>query len=112
MKFTMSIKKRGTFKYILKKGKYFKGLYIVVYISKSGSNNHLGICVTKKHGISVNRNKMKRWVREVYKNEEDKLKRGYNIIVMYKKGVTINDLDYFKIYEDIKKCFKGLDLYE
>lgn len=112
MKFTFSIKKKGTFKYVLKKGKYFKADSLVVYTSKHGLNNNLGICVTKKHGISVHRNKMKRWVREVYKNEEDKLKKGYNIVVLYKKGLTIKDIDYFKVYDDIKKCFRGLDLYE
>lgn len=113
MKFTMSIKKNKIFKYVLKKGKYFKAKNIVVYISNASNNsNYLGICVNKKHGISVHRNKMKRWVREVYKNEEDKLKKGYNIVVLYKKGITIDILDYLKIYDDIKQCFKGLDLYE
>ncbi|MNI54939.1 hypothetical protein D3C73_1098610 [compost metagenome] len=55
---------------------------------------------------------MKRWVREVYKDEEPLIKKGYNIVVLYKKGVTLNVLDYYKVKEDIKKAFKGLDLYE
>lgn len=114
MKFTVSIKKNNVFRYILKSGKFFKGRHIVVYISKAKgeTNNCIGICVNKKHGISVHRNKMKRWVREVYTKEESKLKKGYNIVVLYKKNVTINILNYELVKTDLCRCFEGLGLYE
>ena len=117
MKYTLRIKKNGTFRYILNKGSYKSGKYLSVHVTKCNSkkyleNNFFGICISKKNGNSVQRNKMKRWVREVYKNEENLLKKGFNIVVLYKKSTKIENLDYSTIYEEIKKCFKELDIYE
>ena len=115
MKYTFSIKKNNVFKYVLRKGTYSIGQYLVVHIdnqNKRIKSNFLGICVSKKNGISVHRNKMKRWVREVFKDEESKLKLGYNIVVLYKKTTTIDMLDFSKVQNDLLKCFRKLDIYE
>ena len=119
MKSTLKIKKNNVFRYILKKGRYAKGNYIVVHVSdkkviksQQKDTNYLGICVSKKNGNSVNRNKLKRWVREVYKNEENKLKKGYNIVFLYKKTTVIDNLNYNLIKEDIVKSLKELEIYE
>jgi ribonuclease P protein component len=114
MKFTVSIKRNNVFRYILKKGKFFKGKYIVLYIfkDKQEKKNSLGICVNKKHGISVHRNRMKRWVREAYTRQENSLKKGYSIVVLYKRNVTVDMLNYDVICSDLSNCFKGLELYD
>lgn len=117
MKFTLKIKKNKQFKYILKNSEYAKGKYLAIHIIKNENkkytnNNFLGICISKKNGNSVMRNKMKRWVREIYKNEEKFLKKGYQIIVIYKKNTLYKYLDYYKVKDDIEKGFKELNLYE
>ena len=114
MKFTLSIKKNGTFRYVLNKGNFKSGKYISVHVDKNKKKyyNFLGICISKKNGNSVQRNKMKRWAREVYKIEEILLKKSLNIIILYKKTTTIDDIDFYKIQFEIKKCFKELDIYE
>lgn len=113
MKNTFRIKKNRTFRYILKKGSFIKGKYINIYIIKNNKNiNNFGICVSKKNGNSVNRNKLKRWAREVYKNNEMYIKKGYNIIFLYKKIVTINDLNYNLLCDDIVETLIGLNIYE
>ena len=119
MKSTLKIKKNNIFRYILKKGRYSKGNCIVVHVSNKrviknqvNNTNYLGICVSKKNGNSVNRNKLKRWVREVYKNEEIYLKKNYSIVILFKKTCSFENVNYNKIVDDIRKCFKELDLYE
>lgn len=119
MRSTLIIKKNNVFRYILKKGRYAKGKYIVVHVSdkKIVKNNmidinYFGVCVSKKNGNSVNRNKLKRWVREIYKKEEENLKRNYNIVILFKKNCSFENVDYNKLFEDIKKCFMELNLYE
>lgn len=113
MKYTSTIKKKGTFKYLINKGKFASEKYLVVYLIRNNKpNNVLGICVSKKNGISVHRNKMKRWVREVYKYEEDRLKKGLTIVVMYKKDTVIENIDYYKIKNDLISAFNKLDIYE
>ena len=117
MKFTLKIKKGRTFKYIFRRGKYTSGNYLSVHICKTkydSSYNFFGVCVSKKNGKSVQRNKLKRWVREVYKCEESKIKKGYNIVVLYKKTTEIKklNLSYEVIRNDMVACFKKLKLYE
>lgn len=115
MKYTLRIKKNNVFKYVFKKGNYAKGNSIIVHISKTkinNNNNFFAVCVSKKNGNSVKRNKLKRWAREVYKIEEEKLKRNYNIIVVYKKSIKFEDINYKSVKEDIIKCFEELKLYE
>ena len=74
--------------------------------------NFLGICISKKNGNSVQRNKMKRWIREIYKQEEPNLKKGYNIVVLYKKSTTIDKINYFILEKEVKNCLEELGLYE
>ncbi len=115
MKNTYRIKKTQVLKYILKKGVYNTQKYLVIHYTKNDINpkfNHLAVCVSKKNGNSVERNKLKRWAREVYKTEESKLKKGYNIVILYKKTTTIENLDFNIIKNDIMNCFKELKLYE
>lgn len=114
MKFTKSIKKNIVLKYVLRKGEYYRTSNIVVHTCKTkinNSTNFFAVCVSKKNGNSVQRNKLKRWVREVYKIEESKLKKNYNIVILYKKEVTVDNLDFHQVYADMTKCFKELDLY-
>ena len=118
MKYTLKIKKNKVFKYIFKKGIYSKGDFVVVHICKKKyfyeeiSNNFFAVCVSKKNGNSVKRNRLKRLAREVYTQEETRLKRGYNIVIIYKKETLADNVSFFDIKEDIKKCFEDLDLYE
>lgn len=115
MKFTYRIKKSKTIKYVLKKGEYCIGEYISVHICKTkyyNDNNFFCVCVSKKNGNSVERNKIKRWTREVYKNKEMLLMKGYNIIVLYKKTSNIDNMNYHIVENDIDKCFKKLGIYE
>ena len=118
MKYTLKIKKNRVFKYIFRKGEYSKGKYLVVHSCKTkladepDAKNFFAVCVSKKNGNSVDRNKLKRLAREVYKEEEISLKRGLNVVVMYKKDTSAKEVNYHLVKEDIKNCFKDLDLYE
>jgi ribonuclease P protein component len=107
MKYTIRIKKNGTFRYIIKNGKFSSGKYLLLYITKNNKNeNSLGICVSKKNGKSVDRNKMKRWLREVYKDYETFIDKNINIVVLYKKQIKIQDIDYTKVKQDFFECLK------
>lgn len=118
MKYTLRIKKNKAFKYIFKKGEYAKGKYVVVHSCKTkmadeveDSMNFFAVCVSKKNGNSVQRNRLKRIAREVYKQEEKFLKRGYNYVVMYKKDTIAKEINFSIIKDDIIYCFKELNLY-
>ncbi len=115
MKNTIMIKENIVFKKVLKNGKYMKGKYLNIHIINSkinDFNNRLGICVSKKNGNSVQRNKLKRWIREIYKLEEDKLKKEILIVILMKKNINFSDVDFYKIKDDIISLFQKLEIYD
>lgn len=114
MKYTVRLKKNKTLKYILKNGRYSTNKHLVVHTTenRNKNKNYFAVCVSKKNGISVHRNKLKRWARECYKFEEDTLKRGYNIVILYKKSANISNLSFEIVQKEIKNCLKELGLYE
>ena len=114
MVFTKSLKERYSFKYMLKRSKYISSENITVYFLKDKNNdeeNFLGICVSKKHGNSVVRNRLKRWAREAYKEVENSISKGYKLIVLYKKGVDIDKIDFHVIKNEIIYCFNQAGIY-
>ena len=113
MRYTKSLKGSVNFKRVLKQGKYVSGKNIAIFIRKNdlnGGQNLLGICVSKKHGNSVIRNKLKRWAREAYFSFENKLDRNYNIVILYRKGIDVEKLNYFIIKDEIKGLFTKNEL--
>lgn len=119
MKYTLRIKKNRVFKYIFRKGEYSKGQFVVVHTCKtkyaeddSEGLNFFGVCVSKKNGNSVGRNKLKRLARETYKIEEDKLTHSNNIVVVFKKDTLAKEVNFEDVRNDIINCFKELNLYE
>ena len=108
MRYTKSLKGSINFKRVLKQGKYVSGKNIAIYVRKNDLNggiNLLGICVSKKHGNSVVRNKLKRWVREAYYSLENSLDKNYNIVILYRKGIEVEKLSYNAVKDEITYLF-------
>jgi len=113
MVFTKSLKGQYAFKLIFRRGEYISNNNITVYVlgnKKYVNNNFLGICVSKKHGNSVVRNKLKRWAREAYKEVEKNMKKGYNIVVLYKKNIDVDSLNFNIIKEELSECINKLGI--
>ena len=113
MRYTKSLKGSVNFKRVLKQGKYVSSTNIAIYVRKNdlnGRKNLLGICVSKKHGNSVMRNKLKRWVREAYYSLENSLDKNYNIVILYRKGIDVEKLNYFVIKSEITRLFTKIEL--
>jgi len=83
MEFTTPLKKNHEFKRLYNKGKSAASQYAVVYCKRNGKpENRLGIAVSKKLGGAVERNRMRRRLKEVYRLNENKLSSGYDIVLI------------------------------
>ena len=95
MEFTESLKKNFQFRYVYNRGKSFANYHLVMYVIKNGKNiNRLGISVSKKVGNSVTRSRVTRLIRESYRLSENKVQKGYDIVVIARN--TLKGKGYFE----------------
>lgn len=107
MKKTEIIKKNYEFKYFFKKGKFFSGKFLEVFIFDSNSiKNKLGIVVSKKVGGSVTRNHIKRYMREAYTSLEDKIESNINMLIIWNKNVDPKLATFFETKEDLTNILR------
>lgn len=104
---TIMLKKNYEFKNVLSKGKFFVGKKIkIVILKNSYKHNLLGIAVSTKNGKAFQRNRCKRLIRECYKNLENTITEGNNIVILIKKEIDLNNISYREIIEDMKNIFE------
>jgi len=83
MKVTSSLTKNYEFRRLYSKGKTAASKTVVVYcLRNSKAENKLGITVSAKLGGAVQRNRIRRRLKEIYRLNEHTLKAGYNIVIV------------------------------
>lgn len=107
------LKKNSDFQQVYNFGKKYYGYYSLIFFIKNNLEyNRCGFVVSKKTGNAVCRNRLKRLFREYYRNNEDKIKQGYDIIFVGKKnaGNKFKELKYQEMSDDLHKIFKRSNL--
>lgn len=110
MKKTVTLKKNYEFTRLYKKGKFYVGKYMVVYVMDNRrATERLGISLGSKFGNSVKRNRMKRLIRENYRIYEDNLKDGKDIVISARHTEKLPE--FSEVKREMKYLFKKLDLF-
>lgn len=83
MEFSKSLKKNEEFQCVYRKGRSVANRLLVMYVlTADEAENRLGISVSKKVGNSVVRHRLTRLVRESYRLNEQRFKKGCWIVVI------------------------------
>lgn len=101
------LKKNYEFSKVFSKGKYYSGKTIGAYIlNNRKKQNYLGLAISVKSGHAYQRNKVKRLIRENYRNKEKNLREGVTIIFLWKKSCNIKEANYYQVQNDIEQIFQ------
>lgn len=97
------------FQRLYSKGASCSDKNIVIYLLPNKRPfNRLGITVSKKTGGAVVRNRVKRLIRECYRLNEEKLKSGYDIVVVARRQII--ESDFHGVQASFLALAKKLDM--
>jgi len=91
------LRQNKDFKYTYKRGRSLgHPLLILIFRRTNQSTARIGFSITKKFGNAVQRNRIKRQLREVVRSRIHQIKDGYDIILVVRKDAkkaSYGDLD-------------------
>lgn len=113
MRKTYTLKKNYEFKKVLDKGKYYGSNTIESFIKKNNKNyNRIGIAISSKLFKATKRNRIKRLIKENYRNNSLNLKLGYDIVFLWNKKIGYEEVEFKKIKSSMEKIFERARLLE
>ena len=80
--------------------------FLIVVVPNALQNTRLGITVTKKVGNAVQRNRIKRVVREVFRRNRPLFPASHDLVFIAKRGSTV--IDYASLLSELQRAAKKL----
>jgi len=110
MKKNNVIKKNKNFKKVYKYGKSYADRNLVFFIlDNKNKETRFGITTAKKINKAVTRNKIRRRLKEIVRNNINNVKKGYDVVVMSR--VRGKDCSYKELENSFIILAKKTDLY-
>jgi ribonuclease P protein component len=92
------LRRKGEFAKTSTLGKKCKGPHLIFLIRENGSgHSRIGLTVSRRVGGSVQRNRIKRLLRESFRRTRHQINPAIDLVVIARKGAV--DLDYLTVCE-------------
>lgn len=107
-KYSCVIKEKINIKMILNNGKRVEGRYfILLYSPNKGDYGRFRIIMRKKFGKAVERNHVKRLIREALSSRLKDLINGIDCLIIPRKGLhNVSAIDFSHVVADLSFCFE------
>ena len=100
------IKGRKSFERVLKNGRRFEKGHLKIFVC-SGRKRKVGFAVSSRIRKAVIRNRIKRWLREIYRKEKYKLRDNVEILMLVDS--FDNKMSYNTLKEDVLNIFRDIN---
>ena len=103
------IKKEKEINEVIKTGKKYKNKYFIIYIKDNGLDRHrFCVCVSKKLGNAVTRNKNKRQVKDIIDKSKIVFSNNKDYVIILNREINLIDFEEKKInLIDLLKQLEG-----
>ena len=102
----LTIKKNFEFKRVLSKGKCFNSNNLAIYFFPNRLNLlRFGFAVGKKAGKAVERNRIKRIIRESARLTTISFNKGYDLVFVWKNKVSADNVKYSEIKKEVEYLY-------
>ena len=102
------IRKQSDFARIYKNGGRYRGRYFnLVYLTNDLNHSRMAAVASKKVGNAVKRNKVKRWMRALFRRNKGLLNASLDLIMIAKPGMP--DSNWNEILEEYRKAVHYLN---
>ena len=100
-----NLKNKKEFGLVFSAGKKKVGKYIIVYMMpKKQGKNRLGVIVKKNIGNAVQRNRIKRVLREVWRNKGEQFISGHDVVILAKRRII--EVSFQDIESELENLIK------
>lgn len=85
--------------------------FTVIFAKNNLGYSRLGIIVKKKFGKAHDRNKVKRWIREIFRHHKVNFKEGYDVLVIPRKTLSVefHNVDFHRIKDSLIPLFEEME---
>ena len=102
----LTIKKNFEFKRVLSKGKFVNSNNLAIYFFPNRLNLlRFGFAVGKKAGKAVERNRIKRIIRESARLTTISFNKGYDLVFVWKNKVSADNVKYIDIKKEVEYLY-------
>ena len=99
------LRKKRDFESLYSTGNRYHGRYIILIFNPNNLNlSRLGVVVSKKHGGAVRRNRIKRWIRTLFRRNKDLLKTPLDLLIIPKKPIL--EIPWARLEEDYRAAIR------
>ncbi|WP_088008309.1 ribonuclease P protein component [Indiicoccus explosivorum] len=99
------IKKSQEFQRVFKKGKSFANRQFIIYVYRTGQPEfRIGLSVSKKIGNAVTRNRIKRYIRQVFLEMKEEVRQDADYVIIARKQAA--DLDFHETKKSLQHVLK------